>query len=108
MLPFLIGCDVPLVINGTVSDADKNKLVGADVRLLTKGKQELARSKSNKDGSFSFERTGTSTSYKLLVEFEGFETRELTFKNEGIKITLDIELTRIGEETSRIGGKSNK
>lgn len=88
------GCDVPLNVYGQVVDGENEPIVNARVELTTMRKTLIESRLTDDQGTFSFECTGTSGEYRVVVSKDGVGVKEKTFQNDPPGVRLKFSLGR--------------
>src|SRR5258708_17820795 len=85
-------------LTGSVVDETGAVVPGADVTLTNDASKDVRRSKSNRDGNFTFAAVPPG-SYTILVELGGFKKSERT----GIRLSVG-DSRSIGQVKMAVGG----
>lgn len=90
----LLGCDVPLSVEGVVKDQDGDPVAGAAVKLTNAKGREVAPSVTNDMGEFQIIQMGSADIYDMIVEAPGYLPQKLSFDNPAETIVFDVTLER--------------
>lgn len=86
-----VGCDVPLNLEGIVTDSSHKPVSNAEVIVTTRSDKVLRTLKTDANGHFRSGTTGQSGEYKVICRSQDGQTIEESFSNEGRLLVLDLQ-----------------